>query len=624
MCGISGVITKGMCEAEKVLSKMESMQAHRGPDIQDQTIVDIDNWCLGLGHQRLSILDLSERGRQPMESSSGDSVIVYNGEVYNYKELREESLDHECRTATDTEIVLEMLESRGVANSMELFNGMWAFAWLDRRARKLYLARDRAGIKPLYYYSDEKHFYFASEVKSIISSAGRTFSLDYQAVGEYLLQSLQDTRSNSFFTQVKAVPAGHYLEFDLTRDSITFEIKRYWNVLDGASCDIEDIEKKIYDLFLDSVSLRLRSDVPVGVTLSGGIDSSAIAAAMKERLGSADNLNILSAVSPGSDLDESEYIDQMVNYLGAKVHKVDLNWGAEKAIELLETVTRYNDSPVGSFSNVAHYLLMKKAQELGITVILSGQGADELLCGYRKYLGFYLGSLYRSRKYFQVVRILFGFLINRTVVNQFSFREAKRYLPTRFKKNELSILGEKLQSNFIPVHVGLKPGQTIIERQAEDLEKYSVPYLTHYEDRMSMAWSREIRLPFLDYRLMELFINLPISRKLSSGWTKYIFRKALQRILPKKIAWRKDKQGFINPQEDWLRSDLKTEVLNFFGADALIFKLGLVDRAVLLHKYEIYCSSSGRGSTVWYRDIFAPFALEVWLQQNMAYIESAV
>jgi len=621
MCGIVGVIAGTKAEVVNYLNISGEMQKHRGPDTQNSSCINVGTHVLGLGHQRLSIIDLSSAGQQPMRSARGSSEIIYNGEVYNYREVKEELSVKEYSSQTDTEVVLNALDEFGIDAAVKMFNGMWAFAWYNNMTQKIYLCRDRVGIKPLYYYQEDNSFYFASEVKSILEAVGAKFSLNYQAVGEYLLQSVQDTTDNSFYSKIHAVPAGHYLEIDLSKIKLEFNLIRYWNVRDAEPYTGSDLADHVRELFNDSVRLRMRSDVPVGITLSGGLDSSAIASSMKQHLGSSDKLNILSAVSPGSKLDESEFIDEMSSYLGAKAHKVNLNWTASEAVELLKIVTWHNDSPVGSFSNVAHFQLMKKAKELGITVILSGQGADELLCGYKKYLGFYIQGMLKDKQFFKAIKVLLGFVFNKSVVSQFSFMEAKRYFPKKFQGKDIDIQGSNLRKRYVPVSLGLKSGQTMPERQTEDLEKFSVPFLTHYEDRMSMAWSREIRLPFLDHRLMELFINLPTEMKLQKGWTKHILRKAMVSMLPKKINWRKDKQGFVNPQEEWLKNELKPEVLSVFSDNALIFSLGLVDRESLLIKYDTFCSQSAKYGKVWYRDIFAPFSLEIWLQLNKKYLK---
>ena len=620
MCGITGVIVKSNDSASNFLACAEQLQMHRGPDIQGSVLIHTEKWKLGLGHQRLSILDLSDAGRQPMTSASGNSLIAYNGEVYNYKELREKYLNTDLQSNTDTEVILELIEKLGVKAALNQFNGMWAFAWYDQDRKKLYLARDRAGIKPLYYYNDGDALYFASEVKAVLAGPNKKFSLNSQVVGEYLCQSLQDRTESTFFDEIQALPAGCYAEIDLSKDKISLDIHPYWELpQEQNKMSLGEAQVKTEELFSDAVKLRMRSDVPVGVTLSGGLDSSAIASVMKEHLSEGQDLKILSAVSPGSVQDESEFIDIMSEYLDNPVEKVQLGWEPDEALDLMRKVTWHNDSPLGSFSNVAHYLLMKKAHELGITVILSGQGADELLCGYKKYLGFYVQSLVRSRQYFKALKILFGFSVNGSIINQFNLQEAKRYLPESWKKKDVDIKGPALQS-YMPVSVGLQANQSVIQRQMTDLKQFSVPYLTHYEDRMSMAWSREIRLPFLDYRLMEFFISLPVSFKMTGGWTKYLFRKALQNSLPTKIAWRKDKQGFVSPQEEWLRNELKDEVLEVFSEEALIFRLGLVNRNALLGKYKEFCAQSTGKGRVWYRDIFNPFALEIWLQQYKEFV----
>lgn len=621
MCGLAGIITNLIPEkVNSFLTAAEKIQHHRGPNSQGKKNFVAGSWQLGFCHQRLSILDLSQAGAQPMMSASGYSCIIYNGEVYNYQEIKTQLTAERYESTSDTEVLIRALEELGIEKAINLFNGMWAFAWFNCQTNKLYLCRDRAGIKPLYYYLKDNTLYFASEIKTILEATGDCFNLDYQVTGEFLLQSLQDTSCDTFYKEIKAVPAAHYIEIDLNLPTLSLNVIRYWDVLQAKPVIDNNLIEQVQTLFDHAVQLRLRSDVPVGVTLSGGLDSSCIATMMKRHLGKLNNLHILSAVAPGSELDESKYIDVMAEFLNATVHKVELNLQADNAIELLKTTICHNDSPVGSFSNIAHYLLMQKAHELGITVILSGQGADELLCGYKKYLAFYIQYLVHKNKFFKAVSVVLSFLLNRSILNQFSIKEAKRYLPKWLKKDDLDISGNKLKQFYQPKSLGLKKNQTLQQRQTADLTQFSVPFLTHYEDRMSMAWSREIRLPFLDYRLMELFINLPIEKKLSRGWTKYIFRQAMDKCLPKQIAWRKDKQGFINPQEEWLKKELNQQVINYFAEDALIFKLGLVNRSILLKKYKLYCTQPAKKSTIWYREIFNPLALEIWLQLNKRFL----
>ena len=556
-----------------------------------------------------------------MESITGCSSIVYNGEVYNFKEIREGLVTQNYVSNTDTEVVLNALEENGIFNASNLFNGMWAFAWHDRSNSKVYLCRDRVGVKPLYYYQNNDGFYFSSELKTILEISNEKFELNYQVVGEYLCQALQDTSTSTMYKGIFSVAPGHYLEIDLKSDEINVVETCYWSVSNASPYQGNNIVDEIGSLFDDAVRIRMISDVPVGITLSGGLDSSAIAASMKDQIGESDDLNVLSVVSPGSQLDESRFVDIMSDFLGSEAHKITLDWNPTDAVGLLKKVTWHNDTPLGSFSNAAHYLMMKRANELGVTVILSGQGADEVLYGYKKYLVFYIQSLLRNFRFFKAATTMASFIINRSIVSQFNFMEAKRYLPKILKGKSYDIKGSMLKKYYSPVVLSLKPKQSIEERQIDDLEKYSVPFLTHYEDRMSMAWSREIRLPFLDYRLVELLAHLPADQKLLRGWTKYVFRKAMEKRLPKTIVWRKDKQGFINPQEQWLKHELKEEVSKIFSSDALIFSMGLVDRKVLIDKYEKYCKQKQGKGRIWYREIFAPLALEIWLQINAKYIK---
>lgn len=622
MCGIAGMITTRATPGEKVdgiLRRAEVIQQHRGPDGRGRGQWSIGERLVGLAQQRLAILDLSQAGHQPMTIAPEGGVMVYNGEIYNYLEIRQEleALGRRFSSRSDTEVLLTALHQYGIETTLNRCNGMWAFAWLDPTRRRLFLARDRLGVKPLYYGMIDDQLYFASEVKAILAMTGGRWPLNLQAVGEYLVQSLAHGDDETLFRGIHRLPAGHLVEIDLTSPQILVDPRPYWRLPThpltpppGAGELIEEVRH----LFLDAVRLRLRSDVPVGVLLSGGVDSSAIACAMQAILGPAADLNLLSAVSPDPRFDESPFIDRVADHLKRPVHRVLLELEPARAMTLLEQTTWHQDAPVGSFSNVAHYLLMEQAKAAGITVILSGQGADELLCGYRKYLGFFLQYLFHQGAYGRLVATGWSFWRNGTIINQFSFREGKRYLPRWLTRLEPNITGPAL-AGFRPIPSGLRRGMTVQERQAADLTRFSIPPLTHYEDRSSMAWSREIRLPFLDYRLVELLAPLPPEWKLQQGWTKYIFRQALAPLVPAEVIWRKDKQGFINPQAEWLKHDLQGEVLKRFAPDAMIFNLGLVDREQLLRKYQAYCRQPAESGRIAFTDIFNPLALEVWLQR---------
>jgi asparagine synthase (glutamine-hydrolysing) len=624
MCGISGTVSTAteIQSIQNILLKAQGIQQHRGPDSQGIECFNINQWTVGLGHQRLSILDLTDDAKQPMFSSSGNSWIVFNGEIYNYLEIREQlkSQGYSFRTSSDTEVLITALEHWGIDEALSKFNGMWSFAWLDLRTNSLVLCRDRLGVKPLYIYCSHNSLFFGSEIKTLLLMSGRKFQLNYQVVGEYLFQSLLGASNHTFFEGIEEIPPAHYATINLAANSLTLECQSYWQLSHQPaefSSEASLIET-IRELFFDAVRLRLRSDVPIGILLSGGVDSSAIATATQTILGSNNQVKLLAAVSNNPKYDESFFIDIMGDYLKNKVNKVVLELVPETAFDYLEKVCWSNDEPVGSFSNVAHYLLMEKAQELGTTVILSGQGADELLCGYKKYLGFYVQELVRSGKYLQAGSTLSSFWRQKTILNQFSLAEAQRYLPRIFKAGKPDLQGDLLHQFFTPRFLGLTNGCSVLERQSLDISNFSVPALLHYEDRMSMAWAKEIRVPFLDYRLVELLMSVPIEMKLQAGWTKYIFRKAMEPYLPPKITWRKDKQGFVNPQSQWLKNKLKSRVLDFFKEDSLIFRKQLINRSNLLQQYEIFCHD--RATTVHFRDVFNPLALEIWLRKFESYI----
>ncbi|KEQ13082.1 asparagine synthase (glutamine-hydrolyzing) [Endozoicomonas numazuensis] len=625
MCGIVGYFSSEHL-SDSQWKQACALQKHRGPDAQGEAKSSRGLWCYGLGHQRLSILDLSGAGSQPMHHADTGALLIYNGEIYNYLELKAELEKIEGVSfsgGSDTEVVLAALVHWGVEEATRRFNGMWAFAYYSPTDDCVYLSRDRTGEKPLYFYFSDKELHFSSELKTLLLMTGKNFSLNMQAVGEYLSQSLLNTTCHTFFSDIEQVQPATIVSIDLSGEALKKDVSLYWDIHNISDVPVSEDEfiDQIRSTFLDSVEKRLRSDVPVGVLLSGGLDSSAIAAAVDKINGKNGHCRLLAAVSDDPRFDESPFIDKVAVHLNRSVEKVELPLSSDTLFSLLEEATFHSDSPIGSFSNIAHYLLMKKAKELGLTVVLSGQGADELLCGYRKFLGFYVQDLLRSKRYFKACKVLWDFWRNGAILNQFSWAEAKRYLPSIFQRGRRNILGPALKE-YLPVNLGLKRGESLSSRQILDVERFSVPTLNHFEDKMSMAWSREIRLPFLDHRLMEQLLSAPSELKIKKGWTKYAMRKAVEPYLPSEITWRKDKQGFVNPQGEWLKKDLKKTVLDqYFHRDALIFKLDLINREQLLAHYNEYCSQSHGRETIWFKEIFNPLAMEVWLQMNRKYIK---
>jgi len=633
MCGIFGILSRAPATVDPALVEAaHAVQGHRGPDGRGTQRFGFDRSSLILAHQRLAIIDLSQAGYQPMGYRDGLGSVVYNGELYNYLELREELRQEgeSFSTQTDTEVLLSALHRWGTARALSKFNWMGAFAWLDVRRRSLTLARDAGSEKPLYYFSDSRQLIFSSEIKTLLTLADRKFELQRDVVGRFIHQGLSDTSTQTIFKGISQLGASTYLQLDLDADhrpnmeAIPYLAPAYAG--DSSVISLSDCIEEVRRLFVDSVRLRLRSDVPVGVLLSGGIDSSSIAAVAHHLRGDAGAPQLLSAVSEDPRFDETEHISAMERHLNQDAHKVVLGASPNALVEDLSTLNWINDAPVAGLSALGHYRLMECAKQRGITVILSGQGADEVFLGYRKYLGFYVQSLIRRGRYLRAIGVLAGFVANRTVVSQFDISDAKRYVPLlrklsapRFDDSEDDLDGDWLRG-WIPAALGLGPG-SLADRQMADIRELSVPSLCHYEDRMSMAMGREIRLPFLDSRLIDLMLRAPDEYKLRKGWTKYCLREAMRPFLPPEIVWRKDKKGFSNPQGEWLKRELSEPVRDAFGADSLLSRKGIMDSGTLLRKYDRYCRQvPGRGS-IWYREIFAPLSLELWMRRYAAWID---
>ena len=631
MCGIFGVLRPGALQLDPaVLQAAHRVQAHRGPDGRGLRTYALGANKLVLGHQRLAIIDLSDAGLQPMEHGD-DGSLIFNGELYNYLELRAELVSAGLRfaTRTDTEVLLAALHHWGPAHALGMFNWMGALAWLDRRGLRLVLATDAGTEKPIYYCNDGPRFIFASEVKTVLTLAGRKFPLDRDVVGQFVFQGLSDASTHTFFDGIRRIEPGSYVELDAMRERPELRATRFRPPAyagEPGKISLDEFIEELRQTFIDSVRIRLRSDVPVGVLLSGGVDSSAIAAVTRSLVGHESPPRLLSAVSDDPHVDESPHIAMMERHLEQPSIKINLRMVPEHLVSELAEANWYNDAPVAGLSALAHRKLMQRAKELGLTVVLSGQGADEILLGYRKYLGFYLQSLLRRGSAFKAASVLAGFLANRTIVTEFRVGDAKRYLPmlrgmsgaSASEDSESAMQGTWLRG-WQPCPLGLGPG-TLADRQWLDLRHYSVPSLCHYEDRMSMSASREIRLPFLDPRLIDLLMRAPDSYKLRNGWTKYAFRRAMQSLLPREICWRKDKKGFANPEVEWLKHELRTAVCEAFAPDSLICRKQILDSAALLTKYGGYCAQAARSGSIWYREIFAPFSLEHWMRRYDAWI----
>ncbi|HTW22676.1 MAG TPA: asparagine synthase (glutamine-hydrolyzing) [Candidatus Baltobacteraceae bacterium] len=573
MCGIAGIVSTSGFDPQ-VLVSMTDTAKHRGPDGSGVAYFDLhssippecfhrndalpsfENPGLGFGARRLAILDLSEMGNQPMQIEDGRLWIAYNGEIYNYVEIRAEleSAGHRFRAGTDTEVILRAYREWG-PSCVERFSGMWSFALYDRDRQALFCSRDRFGIKPFYYYATPSLLLFASEIKQILQHPGVERVVDEAVAFQYLAQGVQDHTDATFFRGIRQLPAGHSLHVDLSAPRIAVRLEKYWEmpIVEERAASEKGYVERFASLFDRAVRQHLRSDVPVGSCLSGGLDSSSIVAAAA----SADRemqLHSFSSCFDDPALDERPFIKEMVSSAGLAAHWIFPK--AEGFWSDLSCLIWHQDEPVGGSSVYAQWCVMRAARKAGIPVLLDGQGGDEILCGYRKFYPFYLWHLLKranARVLPEAASWAFG-----SGIRSWSSSHAKRYL--RPRKGASLVIARTCTPEFADRTAGLArpqigPGSSLAQRQKDDLMRYSLPALLHYEDRSSMAHSVESRVPMLDHELATFAVNCPPRWKLRNGSTKRILREAMKGTLSEQVRLRKTKLGFETPQRAWLRED---------------------------------------------------------------------
>ena len=612
MCGIIFQISNNKINQVN-LSNAETFQKHRGPDFSGSKNIKIDKNYLYFGHQRLSILDLSSAANQPMVDEDTGSVLIFNGEIYNYLELKKDldKFNINFKSNSDTEVLLYYLIFFGPEITCKKINGMWSFVFYDFIKNKIFFSRDRFGEKPLYYYLNNQNLIVASEIKTLAIASGKKFNLNKKFIYNFLELSLVDLNQETIFEGINQFKQGFIYSVNLDDDKLSLTDHVYWE-LENKEENFKNLENLIYERFLKSIEIRLRSDVKIGIMLSGGIDSSTIASVAK-KINKDYNFQLLSFINTSKKFDESQFIELMEKYLNTKSLKVKLPDNSDHYFELLKEVSKKIDTPLPGASNLAHYLMMKEAKKNNIKVILSGQGADESLCGYQKYLYFYLINLFKERKFIQFFKIIFSFLKNKSIFSEFNF-EAKRYLNKK-NKNFYGLFLNQIEKTSI-----YSFGQDVRSRQISDIQKFSVPSICHFEDRLSMLNSVEVRYPFLDFNLIKLFVSLNIEKKLYKGWTKYIFRKTFEKFLPKKIAWRKDKNGFSTDFEEKIKNKYYYDYLikNYFNEDAIVFREKIIEKEIFLKLFKnFYKSNDSRLSP---KKIFSIISLEEWLQNNKSFI----
>lgn len=570
MCGISGIISKDYkCVKQEKLKQINSIIAHRGPD--DEGFYFEKNFAFG--HRRLAILDLSKEGHQPMHYLD-NYTITYNGEIYNYLELKEELIldGYSFQSKTDTEVILASYDKWGEECVLK-FNGMWAFAIYDKKKEIIFCSRDRFGIKPFYYSNVENEFIFGSEIKQIITFQSDRFA-NKDVVLDFLLLSREEHNDNTFFRDVKKLPQSCNLVYSLTTNE--FEIKKYYNLtIDNIvnSLDETDSINTYRKAFEKAVELRLRADVKVGTCLSGGLDSSAIASVASKlyHKKSDDKFCAITAKSIEEKTDESHYAKKVVDY-------ADLQWNTicpstEDFIKNIDEVISTQEEPFGGPSVFMQYFVMKKAKEVGCTVMLDGQGGDETLVGYETYFPYYIAFSIREGKILTAIRTFLK-------MKNFKITRKRTLLLTAIilAGNKVNYL-KKIYKSLKLGNVNLKSKEhtrvfnSFPEFQMSQIMELNLAKLLKYEDKNSMRHSIETRLPFVDVNVVEAAMSINHAYKVKHGYLKYILRKAIDGKLPHEITWRYNKFGFEAPTDIWINS-LKDQMIEEVSNSTILKEYG--------------------------------------------------
>lgn len=557
MCGIAGFLYDGVMPAAALATvrRMIAVQRHRGPD--GEGFYNGKN--VSLGHCRLAIIDLTENGHQPMSDHEGRYWITFNGEIYNYLELREELHDQGVcfQGRSDTEVLLAAFRQWG-EKCLERLRGMFAFAIWDERTGCLFAARDRLGIKPFHYWVDgDRQLAFASELKALLEFLPQR-CVNLQLATDFLAWNLLDHEAgDTMVATIKKLPPAHAM---IWRKGDGLRLWRYWKVSisDELEATPERSAKMVKDFrlrFEESVSLHLRSDVPVGTCLSGGLDSSAIACVASAELHRRDVvqeklLHTFSACFDDSRLDERKYIQAVAASTNCKTHFVFPS--GEGMCNDMEKWIWHQEEPVGGSSAYAQYCVARLAREQGVKVLLDGQGADEQLAGYRKFILVYLRQLIKSSRYALAFKEALAFFANPEILLTSRLADGRRYLFNSVP--EFDRLRGSNSPLKRPAMLGI--GSSLGCRLEADLTRFSLPLLLRYEDRNTMAFGIESRVPFVDHVFVEWLAALPANMRLSDGWTKRILRDALAGILPELVRQRKSKLGFETPESSWLEGPL--------------------------------------------------------------------
>jgi asparagine synthase (glutamine-hydrolysing) len=572
MCGINGILALNgartpahEAELRQAVESMNAAIAHRGPDGGGV----YSHRALAFGHRRLSIIDLSDNAAQPMFNEDGTVVLVFNGEIYNFVELVPELTrrGHRFRSHSDSEVIIHAYEEWG-PECVTRFNGMWAFALYDARRELLLASRDRFGVKPFYYHLSPERFCFSSEIKAVLRAADAR-DANAGKVYDYLAYGYKTNNAETFFRDVQELAPATNLVIERGK----LKSRKYWTLPDAAAeprtgVSIDELAGQFRDLLTDAIRLRFRSDVPVAILLSGGLDSTAIARVVEDlaEAGVLDYTSVkaFSAAFPGYHYDESDIVRRFVE--GCRHIKLQQVFpGADELTGLVESIAYALGEPVFSTTVFAHYRLMREVHADGTKVVINGQGSDESFAGYdRYYLGYVLLDKLLSKPSEVVPQARAMHSVLGYSYTYIMKQLAKAVLPRRYASRLRGKYQEGvipcLAPNFVATNYGyLRNGRRISltprnfdSYLRDQLEFYGFNQILHYEDHSSMAHSIEIRSPFVDYRLMEFAFSLPSHAKYDRGESKRVIRRALADRLPREVIECRRKIGFATPFNQWL------------------------------------------------------------------------
>lgn len=612
MCGINGRISnQHQSYTDKDIRTMMQKMHHRGPDDTGTFFSE----GLVFGFVRLSIIDLSPAGHQPFQSPDGRYTMVFNGEIFNYVELKEEltSLGHTFLTKTDTEVLLHSYMEWG-KGMLHKLNGMWAIAIYDKQEQTVFCARDRYGIKPFYYTVSEGELIFSSEIPCILEVLPKKPQANQSVLLDYLLFNKTEQSEDTFFSGIRKLMHGHCMTLNLKKRNFSNNKPEKWYDIHQRVQQTKGyIEAPAYRESLnEAVKLRLRSDVPIGVCFSGGLDSSSIASVIMDDFHKKD-LNTFSAIYDASfSGDESKFIYLYKDKPGQR-HYVTPS--AESLFSDLDKFVECHAEPLPSTSPYAQFKVMELAKG-NVVVTIDGQGADEQLGGYHYFFGFYYKDLLKQGKLFRLFKEMWAY--TRIHKSLFAFKTFAFFLlpgkwRIKLKANNLSYLDKSFVKKYggdSQIADNLYGSGSLNEALINHFE-YKLEHLLKWEDRNSMFFSLEARVPFLDYRLVEQTLATQSDLIIRDGWTKHILREAMKGTLPEEIRMRVDKNGFMTPQDEWFRTPIWQEKIHSIIASDSFASRELFDVKAVKNQYQKHL----RGEVKIAKEIWKWIHTELWFRK---------